>query len=242
MNSSSIEPGPLRPPADDAVLAGVVAGQRVIGAAELLDQAREVQRAEPDVDLRVRQHRRAEARDAERAARAAGRSPARSASGPRRSPTTGPSRRTWTPARSARRSMYGSRLRWRRVLPDPVPVGQREDDLQDLRRQLLSRGGQVLRIGAPHQRDRAAQLALAVVHPGDRRVDRRSTVPTPAARTAARSARRRTGRPRAAAGSAARSGSADAVAATAPAWRFAGTASTRGRRLAAPAARSASRP
>ena len=33
-----VEAGALRLPADDAALAGVVAGQRVVGAAELLDQ------------------------------------------------------------------------------------------------------------------------------------------------------------------------------------------------------------
>ena len=44
------------------------------------------------------------------------------------------------------------------VLLDQRPVGQREDDLQQLRRQLLSARRQELRIGAAHHRDRSPQL------------------------------------------------------------------------------------
>ena len=57
-----VEPGTLRLPPDDAAVARVVAGKRVVGAAELLDQLREVSVPEPDVDLGVGQRRRREAR------------------------------------------------------------------------------------------------------------------------------------------------------------------------------------
>ncbi len=53
-----IEPRPLGAPADDPVLAGVVAGKGVVGAAELFDQLGEVQRPHLDVRFGVGEDRR----------------------------------------------------------------------------------------------------------------------------------------------------------------------------------------
>src|SRR4029450_4469355 len=58
-----LETGPLSLPSDDAAFAGIVASERVVDAAELLDEAREVERSNPDVGFRIRQHRRREAAD-----------------------------------------------------------------------------------------------------------------------------------------------------------------------------------
>ena len=52
-----------------------------------------------------------------------------------------------------------------RVPLDRRPVGQRIDDLQDLRRQVFAARRQVLRVRAAHERNRRPQVPLLVIRP-----------------------------------------------------------------------------